>query len=144
MRPLLLSLAVAAALTSTVACSGGTTGRADAARPPAQAAGPAQPATTAPDGTQQITIRTGNSMQFTPASFVVRAGEPVELTLRNDGQMVHDFALTEGVAQPVKIEARARQTARGTFTIAEPGTYRFICSVGGHAAAGMTGTITVQ
>ena len=86
----------------------------------------------------------GNSMQFAPRSLTVRAGQPVELTLRNGGGLPHDFVLTEGVASPVQIEALAGRTGRGTFTLETPGTYGFLCSVPGHAAAGMVGTLTAQ
>jgi uncharacterized cupredoxin-like copper-binding protein len=48
------------------------------------------------------------------------------------------------VSRPVKIEAQGGQTARGAFTIDTPGTYTFVCTVPGHAAAGMRGTITVR
>lgn len=107
-------------------------------------AGAAIPAPAAPAGAQQVTVTVGNSMQFAPASIVVRAGQPVELTLRNGGGLPHDFALAEGVSRPVKLEAQGGQTARGTFTIDTPGTYAFACTVPGHAAAGMRGTITVR
>jgi nitrite reductase (NO-forming) len=107
-------------------------------------AGAAIPAPAAPAGAQQVTLTVGNSMQFAPASFVVRAGQPVELTLRNGGGIPHDFALTEGVSRPVKIEAQGGQAARGAFTIDAPGTYTFVCTVPGHAAAGMRGTLTAR
>src|ERR671933_1605751 len=110
-------------------------------RPGASVAIPA-PAPAA--GTQQVTLTVGSAMQFAPSSLVVRAGQPVELTLRNGGGIAHDFTLAEGASRPVKIEAQAGQTARGTFTIDSPGTYAFVCSVPGHAAAGMRGTITAQ
>ena len=74
----------------------------------------------------------------------MRAGQPVELTLRNGGSTLHDFALTEGVSGPVKIEAQGGQAANGTFSIDKPGTYTFVCSVPGHAAGGMRGTIIVR
>ncbi len=48
------------------------------------------------------------------------------------------------VAGPVKLEAQGGRTARGTFTIETPGTYPFVCTVPGHAAAGMTGTLTAR
>jgi nitrite reductase (NO-forming) len=89
-------------------------------------------------------VTVGSAMQFAPSSLVVRAGQPVELTLRNGGGIPHDFTLTEDTSRPVKIEAQSGQTARGTFTIDTPGTYAFVCSVPGHAAAGMRGTITAQ
>jgi uncharacterized cupredoxin-like copper-binding protein len=68
----------------------------------------------------------------------------LELTLRNSGQMPHDFTLNEGVAQPVKLTVNGGETASGTFTLERPGTYSFDCSMPGHAMAGMRGTITAQ
>ena len=102
------------------------------------------PANAPAAGTQQVTVTVGSAMQFAPSAIVVRAGQPIELTLRNGGGIPHDVTLAEGASHPVKLEAQAGQTARGTFTINSPGTYAFVCSVPGHAAAGMRGTITAQ
>ncbi len=110
-------------------------------------AAPAPPATLVPvsaDGTQRVSVEVGNGMRFDPSSIAVRAGQPVEVTLRNDSGISHDFTLSSGPAQPVKIVAAAGQTATGTFTIDTPGSYTFFCSVPGHEAAGRRGTITVQ
>ncbi len=98
----------------------------------------------APAGAQLVTLTVENGMSFDPSSITVRTGQPVQLTLQNKGQMPHDFTLGDGVAQPVKITAMGGQTASGTFTIDKPGTYSFECSMPGHAAAGMRGTIAVQ
>ena len=95
-------------------------------------------------GVQQVTLTVGSAMTFAPSSLVVGAGQPVELSLRNGGGIPHDFTLAEGASHPVKIEAQGGLTARGTFTIDTPGTYAFVCSVPGHAAAGMRGTITAH
>jgi nitrite reductase (NO-forming) len=108
------------------------------------AAGVAVPVPAAASGAQRVTVTVGNSMHFAPPSIVVRAGQPVELTLRNGGGIPHDFTLNEGVTGPVQIVAQGGRTARGTFTIDTPGTYEFVCAVPGHAAAGMRGTITAQ
>jgi uncharacterized cupredoxin-like copper-binding protein len=102
------------------------------------------PASAAPDGSQQVTINVGDGMKFVPAAISVRAGQPLELTLRNSGQMPHDFTLNEGTAQPVKLTVNGGETASGTFTIDKPGTYSFDCSMPGHDLAGMRGTITAQ
>jgi uncharacterized cupredoxin-like copper-binding protein len=107
-------------------------------------AGVAVPAPEAPAGAQRVTVTVGNSMQFAPAAIAVRAGQPVELTLRNGGSIPHDFALAGGASGPVKIETPAGRTAQGAFTIDAPGTYAYVCTVPGHAAAGMRGTITAQ
>jgi uncharacterized cupredoxin-like copper-binding protein len=89
---------------------------------------------TAPNEPQRITLTVANAMAFTPAAIRVHAGQPVELTLKNDGQMRHDFSLT----------AAGGQTASRTFTLDQPGTFTFECSQPGHASAGMHGTITAQ
>lgn len=93
---------------------------------------------------EQYTMRVDNSMQFATPSLAVQAGQPVQLTLENTGDMPHDFTLSDGVTQPVKIEAAGGQTASGSFIIAQPGTYSFVCSQPGHALMGMRGTITVR
>ncbi len=95
-------------------------------------------------GAQQVTLTLGDSLRFAPQSVDVRVRQPVKLTLRNGGSTLHDFTLTEGVSGPVKIEAQGGQAANGTFLIDKPGTYTFVCSVPGHAAAGMRGTIIVR
>jgi uncharacterized cupredoxin-like copper-binding protein len=81
-------------------------------------------------------------MQFEPNVITVKAGQPIELTLQNDGSSDHDFALSDGVAQPVKIVVKGGQSGTSTFTLDTPGTYAFTCAQFGHTAAGMQGTIT--
>jgi nitrite reductase (NO-forming) len=116
----------------------------------ATACGTAGPATApvaavlAPNGVQQVTVRVAEGMRFEPSAIVVKAGQPVRLTLENRTGAEHDFTLDEGVSSPVKIVARGQQSAVGSFTIERPGSYEFYCSVPGHAMAGMRGTVTVQ
>jgi uncharacterized cupredoxin-like copper-binding protein len=107
-------------------------------------AGGSSPAPTPVAGAQQVTLNVGNSMSFDPPTITVHAGQPVQLTLHNSGVMPHDFTLTDGVAQSVKITAGGGQTSSAVFTIAAPGTYAFDCAMPGHADAGMKGTITAQ
>jgi nitrite reductase (NO-forming) len=137
MRTQLGTLILVAGVTLTAAgCAPAATG--------GPGAGTAASAPASATGAQPVTVAVGNSMQFAPRSLTVRAGQPVELTLRNGGGIPHDFALAEGASDPVKIEAQGGQAARGAFTIDTPGTYPFVCTVPGHAAAGMTGTITAR
>lgn len=105
---------------------------------------PSTAATQAADGSQQVTLVVGSGMDFSPSSISVHAGEPVELTLQNTGDQPHDFTLGSGAEQPVKITTEGGQTASSTFTIDQPGTYSFDCSMPGHALLGMRGTITAQ
>src|SRR5215475_4888721 len=81
----------------------------------------------------------------TPAPAPTPSGPPQQLTLDNSSaKLQHDFDMTEGVAQPVKLTAQPGQTANVTFTIDKPGSYTFFCGQPGHEGAGMKGTITIQ
>jgi uncharacterized cupredoxin-like copper-binding protein len=136
-RPLSLLGLLLLTLVLTTACSA------------ASASGPSTPIPGTPvaitnTGAQQLTIHAFDAMRFEPNVITMRVGQPVELTLTNDGSSDHDFALSEGVVDPVKIVVKGGQSATSTFTLDQPGTYSFTCSQFGHAGAGMHGTITAQ
>jgi plastocyanin len=99
------------------------------------------------EGAQQLVIRGHDTMRFDPAAPVVEAGKPVQVRFENEGQLVHDVSLDEGLPAgggvKVVATAKARNLSRA-FAFGRPGTYRFICSQPGHEAAGMHGTITVR
>ena len=104
------------------------------------------PGATAPGSgaPQQITVKAMDTMKFDPPTLSAKAGQPIQLTLDNTGQLVHDFAITEGVSQPIKISAQPGQNAVIIFAIDKPGSYTYFCSEPGHEQAGMKGTLTVQ
>jgi uncharacterized cupredoxin-like copper-binding protein len=83
-------------------------------------------------------------MRFGPNAIVAHAGQPVELTLTNQGRMVHDLSRSDEVAQPVKILVQSGHAGNSTFTFERPGTHTFTCSQPGHTLLGMKGTITVE
>jgi len=86
-----------------------------------------------------------DTMKFDPTTLTAKAGQPIQPTLDNSGgQIAHDFDITEGVPQPIKISAQPGQKTTGTFTIDTPGSYTYFCSQPGHEQAGMKGTLTVQ
>ena len=91
-----------------------------------------------------VTIKAQDTMRFEPSSVTVPVGQTVQLTLMNDGTLIHDFVLTEGVDQPVKVESAGKASAGGSFTIARAATYTFVCTQPGHEAAGMKGTLTAR
>jgi plastocyanin len=80
-------------------------------------------------------------VRFEPADLTVAAGRFVVLRFTNDDPVFHDW-MVEGVAN-VDAGARPGQTQRIRFALSTPGTYRIICSVEGHAEAGMVGTLVV-
>lgn len=70
-----------------------------------------------------------------------KVGQSIEITLRNDGALDHNFVIPElGVdtlLSPGDIEVVP------AFTLDEPGTIQYICNIPGHEEAGMVGEIVV-
>jgi plastocyanin len=64
------------------------------------------------------------------------------IVLRNEGLSIHNVTL-EGLGDKPVVEARGGQTAEAAITLT-PGTYTYFCSIPGHRAAGMAGTLVVH
>lgn len=122
LRPVLALVA----MSSVAACSGG-------------GGEPEVIGTTVP-GAEAITV-VATDFAYEPATIELTAGVPVNLTL-DVQEGGHDLAVPDvGFRIPIFDEPDA---AVATLVIEEPGTYAFQCNVPGHAAQGMTGTITVR
>ena len=78
---------------------------------------------------------------YEPSTFELPAGEPVNLTMRVTSGG-HNLRI-EGAGFQLPIFEEG-DSAVGTVLIAEPGDYRLVCTVPGHEAAGMVGTVTVR
>jgi len=89
----------------------------------------------------QVNVVARNT-SFTPADVRVRSGQFVVVSFTNADPVFHDWEV-EGVAN-IDAGARPGQTQRIRFLAPAPGTYRLICTVEGHAQAGMTGTLVVE
>jgi uncharacterized cupredoxin-like copper-binding protein len=101
---------------------------------------------------------------YSPNRITVPAGQPITLTLNNLGAVEHDFVIEKINVTDVEtnntapaahhqmgheadydlhVYAKAKDSAVLNFTTLEPGTYEIFCSVEGHKAAGMIGTLVV-
>ena len=122
----------------------------------APALAPTTPAPTAPTeevspGPEEVSAPTpsvkeftvsGTEYNFNPSSIRVSAGDRVKITFRNDGRIGHNF-----VVKDLGISAKtigSGQTDIVEFTAPQSGNYTFICSVPGHATAGMAGDLIVE
>jgi plastocyanin len=72
----------------------------------------------------------------------VPAGRFVILRFTNNDSVFHDWSV-EGLAN-VDANARPGQTQRIRFRIDRPGAWTVVCTVAGHAEAGMTGLLVVR
>jgi heme/copper-type cytochrome/quinol oxidase subunit 2 len=82
---------------------------------------------------------TASAFSFTPDAITVEAGEPVTIALTST-DLEHDFTVQK---YGHVVHVMPEKTAKGGLVIDEPGTYKFWCTVKGHKANGMVGTITV-
>jgi plastocyanin len=78
---------------------------------------------------------------FQPDRLVIDAGGTVNLTLVNRGGLVHDLSIPE---LDVHLVAASEETTTTGLEVSEAGEYPMVCTVPGHAEAGMIGLIVVQ
>lgn len=117
---------------------------------------PSKPAT-------EVTVEL-TDFAYSPAAITVPAGQPVTFTLKNTGNIEHDFVVEKIDARTnmvqdsgseahhahgqeqnydLHVSAGMGETSVFQLTVAEPGTYKVFCSVEGHEAAGMVGELIV-
>lgn len=111
--------------------------------------------TTAPEPVS-LSFNGLDAFAYDPPSASVPSGAAVTVNFTNTGALEHDWMLVaEGTdvnaltaANAVVPEAHSGVIAAGqsntfTFTAPAAGTYQIVCTVPGHAPAGMIGTFTV-
>ena len=85
-------------------------------------------------------------MRFTPNRIDAKVGVPLTIRLTNKGTERHDLNF-EALHMPglggVESILEPGESATITLTFDQPGTHTFICTLPGHAAAGMTGAAYV-
>jgi plastocyanin len=131
--PLLVPLAACALLLA--ACGGGSN----------ESATTSSTATTSAGGggsTVKIAADPSGALKFDTTSLEATAGN-VTIDFTNDSSLSHDVKL-EGPG--VEDEGTDKITGSSTSVTLDlqPGTYTFFCSVDGHRAAGMEGTLVVK
>jgi uncharacterized cupredoxin-like copper-binding protein len=107
---------------------------------------------------QSITL-ISKDISYETTTLEVTAGQPVALTLVNDGALEHDFSIEKIAVTSVSqsspghhgqghgdlhASVKPGETNVLSFTPTESGTYEFFCTVPGHQAAGMVGTLIVK
>lgn len=81
------------------------------------------------------------ALEYAQAPSEAPAGQ-VSVELVNEGAIEHDVVIEE-LRDRAVAAAGGGETATGQVGL-EPGTYTYYCSVPGHRAAGMEGTLTVE
>ncbi|MEK7145935.1 MAG: cupredoxin domain-containing protein [Patescibacteria group bacterium] len=89
---------------------------------------------------QQFNI-TGDEFSYSPSTITAKAGAPIEINFSNHGDYRHDLVIEGTDGRTSLIESDFSDTFQVTLAA---GTYKFYCSVSGHEAQGMKGTLIVQ
>lgn len=109
---------------------------------------------------RSIAVGMGDDMRFTPGQITVKLGETVKFTIKNTGQMLHEFVI--GTKQELDAHAALMlkfpnmehseaymahvppgKTGHIIWTFNRVGDFGFACLMAGHYQAGMVGHITV-
>ena len=141
----------AGALALGVAACGGSSSSSSSAAAPATSSTAATAATSTSASAPSsgagskiaIAANPGGALKFDKSSLTAKAGK-VTVTFTNKAPLGHNFT----IESPSGAKVAATPTFDGgTKTVSatlKPGTYTFLCTVPGHAMAGMKGTLTVS
>jgi len=112
--------------------------------------GPMHPGMHQPDGNDPqapspvvgapVLLIAATDFRFDPDELSIRTGQTVNLTLDNRGRLYHDLTIED---LGFVLTANSGERSSGALSVRQPGRYRFVCSVPGHAEAGMRGTLVV-
>jgi plastocyanin len=92
-------------------------------------------------GTQLALAADASQLKFDKSQLNAPAGK-VTITMTNPSPLQHDVSIKGGVNVQGNVVGQGGKSVASADL--KPGQYTFYCSVDGHEAAGMTGTLTVK
>lgn len=144
-RPSRLTLAVVAVALGLSAC-GGSSGSSSSAASAAGSTSTASSAASSSAASSSISVAADPSgaLKFTKSTLTAKAGT-VTISFTNSSPLAHNLTVQQGTSGAVL--GATPTFSGGTKTLKltlKAGTYTYYCSVPGHRAGGMQGTLTVQ
>lgn len=111
--------------------------------------------------TRTVAVDMNDSMAYTPSALTVKAGETVRFTVKNSGQLVHEFVLGASDEilehhelmkrfpgmehdEPNSVSLKADESGDVIWQFNKAGTFQFACLQPGHYEAGMKGDVVVS
>lgn len=82
------------------------------------------------------------ALAFDTSELSAKAGK-VTIDFENPSAIEHDVAIAKGGKQ-IAVSEKITEGSTAVSAELQPGTYTFLCTVPGHAAAGMEGTLVVK
>ena len=157
-RTLRLTFAVVALMLGLSACGGSSKSSSTTSSTPAATSATSTAAATGTTSTSASTSSAAagasstltdsadpsGALKFTKSTLTAKAGT-VTINFTNSSPLAHNFTVQQGTSGPVVGATPTFMGGTKTLTLnLKAGTYTFYCSVPGHRAAGMQGTLTVQ
>jgi plastocyanin len=115
---------------------------ASAAQTPTTASTPAQ-APAGGSGTLALAANPEGQLKYDKTSLTAKAGK-VSIDFTNMSPEEHNMTLASSSGAVVGATPTFQGGSKTLTLNLKPGTYKFFCTVPGHRAAGMEGTLTVQ
>jgi plastocyanin len=147
--PIFSALALAIGLLALAGCgsSSNTTSSSTASTPSSTTSAPAATSSTSSStssaSTLPIEANPEGQLAYNTKSLTANAGK-VSIDFTNMAPLSHNVTI-EGAGGKILGATPTFQGASRTLSLQlKPGTYKFFCSVPGHRAAGMEGTLTVK
>lgn len=144
-----LALAAAVLMLGLTACGGSSSSSSSATSSPSTTTS-SSTTSSAPSGASagggrlSLAADPSGQLKFTKSSLTAKAGT-VTIEFTNSAPVVHNLTVQQGTNGPVVGATPTFQGGTKTLTLKlKPGTYTFFCSVPGHRAAGMQGTLVVH
>jgi plastocyanin len=135
------ALAMVLAVFLLLIAAGGLTGLGPSQPAAKKAAAGFAPPKGPPVGTLTVQAGAGGQLRFDPSALTATAGvNQIDLTL---GAGLHTFVFTDPKLRGFQLNVGGKKTSDTGKVDLAAGTYTFYCTIPGHRAAGMEGTITV-
>lgn len=93
------------------------------------------------DADRTVTVE-ASEFEFTPEKIEIEPSTTLKLKLVNEGNVAHSWAVPKLDAESERIQPG--KTTSVMLEADEAGTYKIMCQVQGHEAAGMVGKLVVK
>lgn len=91
---------------------------------------------------QQLAVAATGSLTWSPNHLTAQAGD-ITFVVKNPTTLVHNFVLQGNGVNASSGDLRPGTTTNLTLKGLQPGAYRYVCTIPGHAST-MFGTLTVK
>ena len=146
-RALTLAVAVGALALAGCGSSSTTTSGSSSSSSSSQSTSTPNSAAPAPSGSSAQILNLAadpeGALKFTTTSLSAKAGR-VTIAFTNNAKVSHNVTIADASGAQVGATPTFEGGARSLSLSVKAGTYKFYCTIPGHRAAGMEGTLTVR